>query len=154
MKKYFLILPVAFIVAVFLTVGRASAWTFSLAGSGECQPDGSYKITWVVDNSTESDALDITASNRAVVPVGTSVPANSTEDFDESADGTQAGSFTLTLKGNWDGDKTERERTATVTLDEPCDQPAPVEPTPVAPPVTPPTPKVEPEPQVTKMEGK
>ena len=129
--------------AVALFSGEALAWTYGLTGSGECQENGKYKITWVLDNTAEKEALKITASSRDVVPVGTSVTAESKANFTEEVSG-DVGATTLTVKGNFNSDETERERTATVTNTEACKQPTP-------PVVTPPTttpPTVE-QPKVT-----
>jgi hypothetical protein len=131
MKKQLITGIVTLGLVLTTNVGLASAWSYDLTGSGVCQPDGSFKITWNVDNSSEPDALNITASNKpSVVPVGSTVAAHQTKTFNENADGTQAESHTLTLKGNWAGDATERERTATVTLDKACTQPQPPTPPP------------------------
>jgi hypothetical protein len=132
-----------------LYTGSAAAWTYSLSGSGECQPDGSFKITWTVDNSTEDEELNITSSsNTSVVPVGTKVPANDSSDFIQNAPGTSPAVFTLTLKGHWTTDTNDQERTATVALEGPCAQPTPP-PMPPSPPPTPPTPPPTPPQQVT-----
>lgn len=119
---------VAGVLGVCLIVGlvmRATqAWTYGLTGVGTCQVDGSFKATYTLDNSTEPDALNITASNRAVVPVGTGVPAGTTADFSE----TITADTTLTLKGNWAGDPTEQQRSVTVIFDTTCEQPEPPKP--------------------------
>lgn len=144
MKKLTLVLAsVLFLVGVVVLGGRASAWGYSMSGKGECQPDGSFKITWTVENP-ESEDLNITASsNAAVVAVGEQIPANDSEDFTQSADGTPA-TFSLELEGNFPSDQTKRTRSATVTLVNPCDQPPPPVVPPVVPPVTPtPQPVVE-----------
>lgn len=119
----------------FMT-GSALAWTYGLTGSGQCQSDGSFDITWTLDNSVESEPLTITSSsNPAVVPVNTTVAAKSTENFTQDAPGTQAASFTLTLEGNFPSDKTMRSRTATVSLSTACTQPVTIPPT-TTPPAT------------------
>ncbi|HUD06722.1 MAG TPA: hypothetical protein VMR34_02445 [Candidatus Saccharimonadales bacterium] len=119
--------------------GSALAWTYGLTGTGQCQTDGSFKITWVVDNSVENEALTITgSSDTAVVPVGTTVAAKSTEDFTQVADGTKAGSDTLMLEGNFPSDSTMRSRTATVTLATACAQPVVIPPVTTTPTPTPP----------------
>lgn len=113
-------------LALFLGLsgGMAFAWTYGLSGMGECQTDGSFKITWTVDNTAEDEALNITASsNTSVVPVGTQIPASQTEDFSQTVDGTKADSFNLSLTGSFSSDQTLRTKEATVTLDKACDQP-------------------------------
>jgi hypothetical protein len=106
--------------------GTASAWTYGLSGSGMCQPDGTFKIIWKIDNTTENQALRVTySSNTAVVPVGTQVPKRQTANFPQIVypQSMQPGNYSLTLKANWPGDQTERTRTATVNLNENCVQP-------------------------------
>jgi hypothetical protein len=119
-KKISMFLISAFALMAF-PAGTAFAWTFGLTGNGVCEPNGSYKITWTVDNTTESETLRITASsNTGVVPVGTEVAADSKEDFAQIVSGTTPGTFNLTLQGDWPSDSTDRTRTATVTLTQPC----------------------------------
>lgn len=122
MKKYILGLA-SVLVIVGLLASQVSAWTFGMAGRGECQPDGSFLITYTVNNP-EKEKLRITdSSDTAVVPVGTKVDKESSADFPQSVDGSVAGSFTLTLKGNFKSDEKIRVRQATVDLKEPCEQP-------------------------------
>ena len=119
-------------LAVALAIpATASAWTYGLSGAGQCQKDGSYKITWKVDNSSEKQALHITdSSNTSVVAVGSSVSAYSKQSYYQVVDGSKTGEFTLTLKGNWPSDQNVRTRSATVRLEKACDQPAQVTPAP------------------------
>lgn len=132
MKNKILGLMMACVLAVGLVPGTAFAWTYGLSGSGVCQPNGSYLISWVVDNTTEPEELKITSSsNTSVVDVGETIPAKQKETFTQTVPGTASGTFTLTLKGNWHSDSQERTREGTVTLTEACTQPTP-------PPVTPP----------------
>lgn len=123
MKKFILTLATSMLVFGVQT-GSVSAWTFKLKGSGACQPDGSYIITWTVNNKTERQALKITNSSQpSVVAVGTEVPKHSMAEFKQKADGTKPTEFTLSLKGNWQGDLKERERNAKVKLHKACEQP-------------------------------
>ena len=118
------------LVTLGLISGTAFAWTYGLTGNGQCQTDGSFKITWTVDNSVENEPLTITSSsNTAVVSNGTIVPSKTSENFSQVADGTKAGSDTLTLEGNFPSDPTLLTRTATVTLKDACTQPVVVPPT-------------------------
>lgn len=121
---------------VGLSAAPAFAWDYGLSGSGACQPDGSYKITWVLDNtdaSTQHQVMTVKgSSNTAVVPVGTQVAADSTADFTQSASGTVAATFDLKLNVNWPGDQADHIQKAKVMLAQPCTQPTP-------PPTTPPT---------------
>lgn len=114
-----------FLISAFallaLPASTAFAWTFGLTGSGVCEQNGSYKITWTIDNTTENEALRITtSSNTAVVPVGTEVAADSKEDFTQTVSGSTPATFNLTLQGDWPSDTTDRTRSATVTLTQPC----------------------------------
>lgn|GEM_PF-5295574 len=125
MKK--LLLSTAASAAIVLVpASQAFAWTYGLKGSGACQSNGSFKITWVVDNTTENESLNITSSSAtSVVPVGTKVAAHKTASYAQSVNGAKVDSFTLTLKGNFPSDKTIRTRSATVSLQQACAQPAP-----------------------------
>lgn len=142
MRKALFLLPILMILAV-LHFHKVSAWTYDISGSAVCQTDGTNKLTWVIDNTVEPEALNITASNRAVVPVGTQVPAHQTGTFTESVPGT-SGSFTLTVSGNFPSDRTIRTRTATVATTDCPQPPVVVPPTPPTPPVVPPTPPLTP----------
>jgi hypothetical protein len=139
MKKL-LLSAAASATIVILPAAQAYAWTYALSGSGVCQPNGSYKITWVVDNSHENQDMKVTySSNPSVIAVGAKVPAYKTVSFAQVADGTKAATFNLTLKGNWPSDQTQQSHTASVNLYKACAQPTP----PATPPVTPPTPPIE-----------
>ncbi len=136
MKSKILTSLITTLAVVGMTTGTAFAWTYGLSGAGACQPDGSFLISWTVNNTTETDPLVITASNNtSVIAVGEQIPTGQTEDFEQTADGTIPGNFNLTISGNWAGEPAAQERSATVLLDVPCEQPPP----PVVPPVTPPT---------------
>ncbi len=106
--------------------GTASAWTYGLTAYGQCISDGYLKITWTVNNMTENEPLGITSSsNPLVVPVGTKIDAHKTADFIQKADGTKPGNYSLTLKGDFPSDHTERVRMASFDLKEACKQPTP-----------------------------
>lgn len=154
MKRLVAGLVVLGTVGVFAFVGRASAWTYGLTGTGECQADGSFKITWAIDNTAENETLRIKkTSNETVVPKGTKVSAHLTGYFSQTVDGTSPTSTTLTLKGNFKSDTTRRERIATVTNDVACEQPKP--PVIITPDVTPPNAQPVNEPVIIKQgEGK
>lgn len=152
MKKLLLAVAALFAV-VALNVGVAGATQVetppsSLTGSGQCQTDGSFKITWVIQN-TKGHTLKVTdSSDVTVVPVGTEVPKLSSANFYQTVDGTKAGSFKLDLKyiikyGDDDEDEVEtKDLTATVSLREACPQPAPVVAVAATPQVTVPVTKV------------
>jgi len=128
MKRVLLALA-AILAVVGINVSTVFAWTYSLQGKGECQTDGSFKITWTVTNP-EAEALQITSSsNPTVVPVGTQIqpgsPPPSSENFIQTADGTKPGSFNLSLTGHFKSDETNRTMAAKVDLTDPCTQPTP-----------------------------
>jgi hypothetical protein len=106
--------------ALFFAPG-ALAWTYSVSGSVTCDTTtGEHVITWKVDNRTEPQSLTIRASNRVAVPVGSTVAARATRDYTERLAGSTTGTITLTLKGNWPSDQTQRTRSASVTLGDGC----------------------------------
>jgi hypothetical protein len=108
-----------------LSSNVAGAWYYRLSGSGTCQPDGSYKITWKVDNTSEPSALDVYESSYpSVVPTGQGVVAkHSAKSFTQIVDGTTPATYTLTLKADWQGDRSRQVKSATVKLNQPCEQP-------------------------------
>jgi hypothetical protein len=113
-------------VILSLGAGTALAWTYSLSGTGTCQENGSFKITWTVNNGGENKDFHVTASNRAVVPVGTSVAKFSNQSFSEFVPGTTLATYTLQLSGNWPGpggDSTIQTKSTSVTLSHACQQP-------------------------------
>jgi VCBS repeat-containing protein len=121
--KRILLSVMAGLALAVMPTAMASAWSFKVDGQGKCQPDGSFKIVWVLNNKSENKALTITQSNRASVPAGSIVPADQDKDFPETVDGTQPGEFTLTVKGNWPGEEKGQSHTKSVTLKEACEQP-------------------------------
>jgi hypothetical protein len=124
--------------AAVVLVTPVFAWSFMVSGNGQCQPDGSFLITWTVDNHTEHEALYITASSdNTVVPVPSQVAGDSSKTYTQTADGTKPGSFNLSVTGHWNGDKNAHtyRNPHPIKLKKACDQP--VVP-PVVPPVTPP----------------
>lgn len=135
MKNALSVVVAGFTVAL-LSTSTAFAWTYGLSGTGVCLENGKFEITWTVDNSTENEPLDITASNRpSVVPVGQDiVPANQAKDFKMQVDGTIPADYKLELTAHWDGDSIDQTRDFKVKLKEPCPQPTPPPVTPVTPP--------------------
>lgn len=126
MKKQLIAAAVSVATVVSLASGTVSAWTYGLTGQGVCEPDGSFKITWKIDNSTENETLTVRqSSNAAIVPVGSTVGAGDQKNFHQTVDGTAPGTYTLTLKANWPSDMDEQTQSATVRLADPCDQPTP-----------------------------
>jgi hypothetical protein len=131
------------VFAAVMLVTPAFAWSFTVKGNGQCQEDGSYKITWNINNKTESDDLVITkvvaSSTAAVTPTPTLVKAYKDQNFTQVVDGTKAANFSLNITGHWKHDTAAHTYGDTVHLYQPCTQPVvpPVTP-PVVPPVTPP----------------
>lgn len=142
MRKYLLVPLVALVVGVLAFSPAVFAWTYDLSGSVECVA-GEQVVTWTVTNP-EDETLTIQKSNRPVVPVGSTVPANDSENFVENFPGDQVGVVVLTIKGNFPSDQQKRQRTAEVVLPDNCEAPE-------QPPETPPVeqPKVTPAPQPT-----
>jgi len=123
-KKAAIISFVLSLGVVGMTTGTASAWYYYVSGSGVCQPDGSYKITWQVDNSSEPTQLEIhKSSDTDVVKVGETVPAHSVESFYQTVDGAKPDTYKLELTADWKEDRNNMVRSDAVTLDEACKQP-------------------------------
>lgn len=128
-----------------VNTGTAGAWYYKLKATGSCQDNGSYKIMWKVDNSSEPEQLEIKySSNTSVVSVGTKIAARQTQTFTQVVDGTKAGDFSLTLRGDWKSDRKNMEVKANIKLDKACDQPKVEEPEEPTTPTTPVTPTVPP----------
>lgn len=126
---------VAFVFGLSLFIGMggsASAWSFSFNGQGACQPDGSYKIIWTIDNTKEKEALDIKySSNPSIIPaVDGAVPSKQKRDFTQVVSGTKPDKFSMKISANWQSDQQLRTAERSVKLKKACDQPAPVTPTP------------------------
>lgn len=118
------IVSVITLIAALLPVQSVSAWHYQMSGSGACQSDGSYKITWKVDNTSEPTQLEVKqSSNTDVVKVGETIPARSTEDFYQTVDGDKPGTFKLELTADWKEDRNNMKRSATVQMKQACEQP-------------------------------
>jgi hypothetical protein len=120
LKKLCLTAGLAIVAALSFAPG-AFAWTFSASGSVMCDAaTGEHVITWTIDNRTEPEALTIRASNRASVPVGSTVAARAVRHYTERLAGSTTGTVNLTVKGNWPSDTNQRTRYAYVTLSAGC----------------------------------
>jgi hypothetical protein len=120
LKKLCLTAGLAIVAALSFAPG-ALAWTYSVSGSVTCDTaTGEHVVTWTVDNSTEPQTLTIRASNRGSVPVGSTVAARVARQYTERLAGSTTGTITLTLKGNWPSDQTQRTRIVSVTLGGVC----------------------------------
>jgi hypothetical protein len=120
LRRLCLTAGLAIVAALFFAPG-ALAWTFSASGSVACDTTtGEHVITWSIDNRTEPETLTIRASNRASVPVGSTVAARAVRQYTERLAGSTTGTVNLTVKGNWPSDTTQRTRYAYVTLGAGC----------------------------------
>lgn len=93
-----LVLAVGF--AVVGIAGAASAHHNTITGSVACRTGGGWAVTWSVVNS-EQITETITASNRAAVPVGTTLTAAQTRTFTETVTTKPGSPLTLTLSAQW-----------------------------------------------------
>jgi hypothetical protein len=128
------------VFAAVVMATPAFAWSFNVYGTGQCQQDGSYEITWTIDNHGESEPLHITSTQASSPAKFTpslpgAIGAKQTKSYVQVVDGTKAGVFTLKVTGHWNSDRRDRTNTATVNLYQACNQP---QQPPVMPPVTPP----------------
>ncbi len=143
MKKSIILSVIATISIVGMQTGVAGAWYYNMSGSGACQADGSYKITWKVNNTSEPTQLEVKkSSNTSIVNVGETIPARQIENFYQVVNGTKPGTYTLELTADWKEDRNNMKRSATVKLDKACEQPKPEEPEVPVVPETPVTPEV------------
>lgn len=147
MRKLLIGLSVAILtLTLAFAGGSVKAWSFTVESKAVCdETKGVWKIAWKVNNP-ENEELTVQQSNRAVVPVGTTVAANDFEKFQEELPGNTQGNVELELKVNWPSDQTLRDGSASVTLDGNCEAPTPPTPPstpppsqPASPPVLPPT---------------
>lgn len=124
MKKIVLAIA-SILVGVGLIIGTASAWDFTVSGSGICNTKtGNYDLTWKIDNP-ENETATVASSSRASVS-GT-IPANSTENYTESVAGTSV-SESLTVKLDWPSDDKQPPKTADIVLAGDCKAPPKVTP--------------------------
>lgn len=86
--------------AVVGTAGTASAWRNTVSGTVTCATGGGWSVTWRVVNSERSNET-ITASNRAVVPVGTVLGPVENRSFTEVVTAKPSSGLTLTITGKW-----------------------------------------------------
>lgn len=94
-------LVVAVGFAVVGIAGAASAHHNTITGTVACKDGGGWAVTWTVVNSESDLSETITASNRAVVPVGTTLTAAQTRTFAEAVTTKPASALNLTLTGKW-----------------------------------------------------
>lgn len=100
---------------VALTAGPASAHSNNISAQVACNTtaDGFWKVTWTISNDHGADAT-INSSNRAVPPVGTVIPANSSKQFVEYFTTKPTSNVTLTINSTWAGDNFTRDNDKTV----------------------------------------
>lgn len=103
----------------------ASAHHPELSGLAVCQDDGTYLVTWTINNwSGTTQPMTITAINRSIgVSTGT-VVATSTQGS-ETLPGSTNGNITLTVSGSWSNGATGTTTSAKVKLDGKCTPPPP-----------------------------
>lgn len=95
----------------------------TITGKAVCNTaTGAYDLTWSVKNSETDKSEVITASNRPVVPVGTTIGNGATATFVESAPGTTQGTLTLTLSARWTNGVTNTA-SGSLTLNGSCRKP-------------------------------
>lgn len=98
-----LVLAVGF--AVVGVAGAASAHHNTISGTVACASGGGWAVTWKVVNS-EPITETITASNRSVVPVGTTLAAHQTRTFTETVTTKPTSPLTLQLSAKWSNNAT------------------------------------------------
>jgi hypothetical protein len=103
----------------------ASAHHPELSGTATCQTDGTYLITWTINNwSGTTLPMTITAIDRSVgVPVGTVV--SSSVQGTEILPGNTSADITLTVSGSWSNGATGTTTSAKVKLNGKCTPPPP-----------------------------
>jgi hypothetical protein len=101
---------IAIALSLVAVAAPASAHTATLTGSVACNSaNGSATVTWTVINDY-NELLNVTASNNAAIPVGTTVAAtgggsNTSKTFTQTLPAPAAGhSATATLSFLWSGD--------------------------------------------------
>ncbi len=123
-SKRFALVAALTVLGVLGFAPSAFAWTFSASGSVKCDTTtGQQVITWTLDNHTESQTFTVQKSDRAAVPVGSTVAKYANGNFTEKLPGTTTGTVTLNVQGNWPSDQTLRLRTASVTIASQCNPP-------------------------------
>ena len=100
---------VTLVLAVGLAVvglaGAASAHHNTITGTVTCATSGGWAVRWDVANS-EQRVETITASTRAVVPVGTTLSAAQVKAFTETVTTKPTAPLTLKLDARWDNGAT------------------------------------------------
>jgi hypothetical protein len=119
MKKLIAAVSTLFIavaLSIVAVAGPASAHTATLVGAPTCNTDGSGTIVWTVTNDYPETA-NVTASDNAVIPVGTTIDATSGngsthKSFTQTIPAPAAGvSVTTTLSFLWSGDNFTQSNT-------------------------------------------
>jgi hypothetical protein len=121
---------IAIALSLVAVAAPASAHTATLTGSVACNTsDGSATVTWTVVNDY-NELLNITASNNAAIPVGTTVAAtgggaNTSKTFTQILPAPSNGhSATATLSFLWSGDNyTQKDTKFTTDKVTDCDVP-------------------------------
>ncbi len=123
---------IAVALSVVAVAAPASAHTATLSGSAVCNTsDGSATVTWKVINDY-NELLNVSASNNAAIPVGTTVDAtgggaSTSKTFVQTIPAPAGGvTATATLSFLWSGDNfTQNNTTATAKVSNDCKVPTP-----------------------------
>lgn len=111
-----LITAVLSLGVVALVAGPASAHHNTIWPEVACATDGSYKITWAVENSEYAKTeVIVDSSNPAVVPVNTSFGFHETKYFVQTV--TEVKNYSLSLRGYWADGNVYNDSTGTLTKD-------------------------------------
>jgi hypothetical protein len=111
-----LITAVLSLGVVALVAGPASAHHNTIWPEVACATDGSYKITWAVENSEYNKTeVIVDSSNPAVVPVNTSFGFHETMYFVQTV--TEVKNYSLSLRGFWADGNVYNDSTGTLTKD-------------------------------------
>jgi len=96
----------ALLIASLITnvLPPVTAWAHSatITASAECQIDGTYIITWKIQNSQSStQPMTITAINRSISGIGVGTDVATSVTGTESVPGTTNTTLTLRITGKW-----------------------------------------------------
>lgn len=130
---------------LILSATPALAWDATASGSARCDEEtGEWVVTWTINNDPNEDEIaTITESDRASVPVGSTIPAESSVSFTERLPG-DSESPTLNIRVSWPSDENGSRASAVAELEGTC-TPTP-EPSPAPPPPDDPDPTPDPDP--------
>jgi len=130
MKKFIAATTAAFFAVALVLVGAAapaSAHAAALSVGVTCNDAaGTAVVTWTIDNDY-NEQLNVTASNNAAIPVGTTLAAtggnaDTTKSFVQNVSAPAGGkNLTATLSFRWDGDNfTQNNTTQSIVVPPTC----------------------------------